>query len=47
MRVVVVILPGSFPGEGGVDGQTDEQGQQGVDYGAVGPVCGRVSGGVA
>src|SRR6266545_1576458 len=37
----------SVSGDGGVDGQADDEGQQGVDDGAGGSVCGCVSGGVA
>jgi hypothetical protein len=44
-HAVAVILPGSFPGEGGVGGRTDEQGRQGGDDGAVGAVGGCVPGG--
>src|SRR4051812_44808530 len=42
---VVVIVRGPYRAEGGVDGQAEEQGQQGVDDGTVGPVRGRVPGG--
>jgi hypothetical protein len=46
-RAMLVILSRSVSGEGGVDGQVDEQGEQGVDDGTGRSVCGCISGGVA
>jgi hypothetical protein len=46
-EMIVIILPDRYRETGGVDGQADDPGQQGVDDGAGGSVCGCVSGGAA